>query len=145
MAGHGVPAFGPTITGQDTVESEEPSEDESENDTLEQARQILEDAGWRTNNLGLLEKQIDGSAETLHVTLRTSNAPLFVAVSALVKRQWEALGVEVSVDVIDAIFRSDIPFSNLNCFCSGCCNLIIWQAMFFCKLDKCPYGVHAIV
>jgi peptide/nickel transport system substrate-binding protein len=66
--------------------------------SIEHAKQILHDAGWISNNLGLLEKQVDGSAETLSFTLRTSNAPLFDAITEAVVAEWKAIGVEVSTE-----------------------------------------------
>lgn len=98
LYGYGVPIDGPVTRTQNAVESEERSSGDTESDEIATARQILEEAGWRTNSQGLLEKQIDDSTETLRIALKTSNVPLFIAVSNLVKRQWEALGVEVTID-----------------------------------------------
>lgn len=98
LFGQGVPMTGPTAAETNEVESEEHPSHIAPEDAVEAARTILEDAGWRANNQGLLEKQIDGSTETLRVTLKTSNVPLFIAITNIIKRQWGALGVEVTVD-----------------------------------------------
>lgn len=97
LYGQGVPITGPVASLSDTLESEEGS-DETEGTPTERAALILEENGWTKNNIGLLEKQIDGSTETLTITIRTSNAPLFNTVTDVVKESWEAIGIEVVVE-----------------------------------------------
>lgn len=94
LFGQGVPISTPVVVSGDTLELVDSSQTTSST-SVERAARILKDAGWLENNLGLLEKQIDGSSETLSITLRTSNAPLFDAISQTVVKQWEAIGVEV--------------------------------------------------
>ncbi|MBP6924185.1 MAG: peptide ABC transporter substrate-binding protein [Candidatus Pacebacteria bacterium] len=95
LHGQGFPIFGPVTVNSDALQSGEGSHTTA---TTEQAKQILTDAGWLPNNLGLLEKQIDGSAETLSITLRTSNVPLFDGITQSITDDWKALGVEVAVE-----------------------------------------------
>lgn len=94
--GNGVPIYTPLPSTIDTIQSEEGSTDSTSR--VERAQKILSDAGWIKNNLGLLEKQIDGSATTLSLTIRTSNVPLFNTVSQIVADEWKAIGVEVSTE-----------------------------------------------
>lgn len=93
----GVPITAPIAIASSTIESNDDSE-ESSLDNVATAKQLLADAGWQTNSQGLLEKEIDGTTETLTLTLRTSNAPLFVGMSTMLKRYFEELGVEVTID-----------------------------------------------
>ncbi len=93
----GVPINGPIAGTLSALESSEDS-NESTDDRVAQAKQILQDAGWLENNQGRLEKEIDGNTETLRITLKTSNAPLFVSISTLLKRYFEEIGVEVTID-----------------------------------------------
>jgi peptide/nickel transport system substrate-binding protein len=100
LHGQGFPIFGPVTGSVDAIQSGDGSHTTtaSTSPTTERAKQMLTDAGWLPNNLGLLEKQIDGSAETLSITLRTSNVPLFDAITQSITDDWKAIGVEVSVE-----------------------------------------------
>lgn len=97
LFGQGVPMTGPIKTASNTLESVQGS-DATSTEAVTDAATILADAGWRPNNQGLLEKQIDDATVTLEVTLRTSNAPLFAEISRALKRAWEDLGITVTVD-----------------------------------------------
>ena len=98
LNGQGVPIYTPMPESGDTLQSTEGSNEETPASRVERAQKILTDAGWTKNNLGLLEKQIDGSATTLSLTIRTSNVPLFNTVSQMVADEWKAIGVEVSTE-----------------------------------------------
>lgn len=98
LFGQGVPIHGPTEIASSTIESEIQSETISEDDAQAIAATLLEEAGWRANNQGLLEKQIDDATVTLEITLRTSNATLFTGIGNALKRAWENLGVTVTID-----------------------------------------------
>jgi peptide/nickel transport system substrate-binding protein len=98
LFGYGVSTNVPVPLQGDTIESMDSSNVATSSPSIEHAKQILHDAGWISNNLGLLEKQVDGSAETLSFTLRTSNAPLFDAITEAVVAEWKAIGVEVSTE-----------------------------------------------
>jgi peptide/nickel transport system substrate-binding protein len=94
LYGYGVPIYDPVTFETSTLESGE----RSPVATSSEAIQILDSAGWIKNNLGLLEKQIEGSTETLSFTLRTSNATLFTEVSEQLIEDWKAIGVDVAVE-----------------------------------------------
>jgi peptide/nickel transport system substrate-binding protein len=70
----------------------------SELSTQEAAIETLKDGGWLKNNLGLWEKQLDGGAVALGITLRTSNSPLFASLVEVVAKQWQTIGVEVTIE-----------------------------------------------
>lgn len=102
LFGQGVPINGPVLIPQAAVESENDSDQATSTVTIPtEPRAILEAAGWRENNQGRLEKQIDDNTEILQVTIRTSNAPLFIEISNQLRRYWEAIGVEVSLEQFD--------------------------------------------
>ena len=102
LYGQGVPITGPVLIPEAEVESVDDSDQATSTiATPQDPRLILEAAGWRENNQGRLEKQIDETTETLQVTIRTSNAPLFMEVSNQLRRYWEAIGVEVSLEHFD--------------------------------------------
>ena len=98
LKGQGVPIDTPMPESSSTLQSRDGSNEETPASRVARAQKILTDAGWTKNNLGLLEKQIDGSATTLSLTVRTSNVPLFNTVSQMVADQWKAIGVEVSTE-----------------------------------------------
>jgi peptide/nickel transport system substrate-binding protein len=98
LKGQGVPIKTPMPESGNTLQSTDGSNEETPASRVARAQKILTDAGWSKNNLGLLEKQIDGSATTLSLTVRTSNVPLFNTVSQMVADEWKAIGVEVSTE-----------------------------------------------
>ena len=98
LFGHGVPIVTPTTYATATLESTEGSEDMEQLSIEEEAISILEAGGWLKNNIGLWEKQIDGGAVTLSITLRTSNSPLFASLVENVAKQWQSIGVEVTIE-----------------------------------------------
>lgn len=95
LSGFGVPITGPISDLGSTLESEEGSLGAT---TTKDAATILNEGGWVKNNLGLLEKQVDGSAETLSFTLRTSNASLLTQVSEQLVEDWKAVGADVAIE-----------------------------------------------
>ncbi len=109
MFGYGVPITGPVATESDAIESMEGSK-ATTTDT-QPAVSLLNSAGWLKNNLGLLEKQVDGAAETLSFTLKTSNTPLFNEISEIVVEDWKAIGVDVAIeqfeqtDLVQSVIR----------------------------------------
>lgn len=98
LHGFGVPITGPITDQVSTLESVEGQEEAT---TTPDATTILNQSGWEKNNLGLLEKQIDGQAETLSFTLRTSNANLLTEVSEQVVENWKSVGVDVAIEQFD--------------------------------------------
>jgi peptide/nickel transport system substrate-binding protein len=101
LGGFGVPISGPVAHTSDALQSVDGSNVTDHAGEIERAKKILSDAGWITNNLGLLEKQVDGRAETLSLTLKTSNVPLFNTITENVVSDWQAIGVEVSTEQFD--------------------------------------------
>jgi len=98
LSGHGVPIETPTTFATSGLESTDGEADASELSNQDAAIEILESGGWLKNNLGLWEKQIDGGSVTLSITLRTSNSPLFASLVETVARQWQSIGVEVTIE-----------------------------------------------
>jgi peptide/nickel transport system substrate-binding protein len=96
LYGFGVPIDGPISDLGSALESGEGSQGATT--TTKDAATILSDGGWVKNNLGLLEKQVDGSAETLSFTLRTSNATLLSEVSEQLVEHWKSIGVDVAIE-----------------------------------------------
>jgi peptide/nickel transport system substrate-binding protein len=97
--GHSVPITGPIPFQTSSLELGDSIEDTNKSESdLDKAINILKNDGWKKDSLGHWEKQIDKDNVTLSVTLRTSNAPLFISLSTLIQEQWEELGVDVTVE-----------------------------------------------
>jgi peptide/nickel transport system substrate-binding protein len=87
---------------------------ENDNNTSwDQTRRIAEaveklaEAGWKRNEAsGILEKKTGNEIATLSFTLATSDAPELKAIALEIKRQWEELGAQISVEIFES--------SNLN-------------------------------
>ncbi len=110
LSGYGVPTFLPTTFSSSTVELQNDF-DTSLGDRQTAASTILTEAGWEQNELGLWEKEIDGSNEVLSITIKTSNVPLFDQTVQFVAGEWEKIGVEVSIeqyeqsDLVQSVIR----------------------------------------
>lgn len=98
LAGYGIPTSAPIVPTGSVLHSPEASLVATSSTHLEAAKAILQAGGWTQNSLGLWEKRIDGAPETLRITLRTSNTPLFGSVVGHIAERWRALGAEVQVD-----------------------------------------------
>lgn len=94
LNGYGVPIDSPIASIKNEIESEDDNLSFSSS-TIEQAAKILLDSGWKQNELGFWEKEIDKEDVTLSVTLRTSNTPLFESTLNQIAEPWRELGVEV--------------------------------------------------
>lgn len=98
LFGHGIPITGPTAFFQPELELDD-SEDVSSSSAITLTpTEILEEANWEKNDLGLWEKEIDDELTVLSITLKTNNSDLFNSVANLVSGQWRELGVDVVIE-----------------------------------------------
>ncbi len=66
--------------------------------SIDAARAILRDAGWKVNTeTGLWEKLIDGELTPLAFSIATANAPVFEATAEYLKETWGAVGASVTI------------------------------------------------
>jgi peptide/nickel transport system substrate-binding protein len=65
---------------------------------LEQAKKLLEEAGWKTGKDGIREK--DGKRLELTVVELTGNREKRQDIDMIVQQQWKAIGVELKIDVL---------------------------------------------
>lgn len=105
LSGYGIPTMSPVPPSDAAVESSRQSnENGSSSDkasSIANATNILTKAGWTKNGTGGWDKRIDGDVQTLKITLRTANTPLFEQTTEVVARTWRELGVEVEVEQYD--------------------------------------------
>ncbi len=64
---------------------------------LEQAKAVLKNGGWNTGEDGLISKSKDN---TLELKITTSTWPELAAVAQELKKQWEMLGVRVTLEIV---------------------------------------------
>lgn len=82
----------PSVVGYDPA-----VEDAGYGFDLEQARALMEEAGYTYNDEGMLE--LDG--EPLAITLKTPNIDYYVRISQIAVEQWRDLGAEVAIEQHD--------------------------------------------
>jgi peptide/nickel transport system substrate-binding protein len=92
LGGYGTPAIGPVPAGLGVPELPLPAA----GTRVEDARALLEDAGWEWSEEGQAWGKDD---ETLAVTLSTSNVPELKAIAVRIERDWTAIGVPVTVEL----------------------------------------------
>ncbi len=110
LGGYGIPLNSPIPQGFGITP--DASTTDASVDTVEQARAILNDTGWKLNTeSGVWEKDIDKTRTPLSVSIATVNNPLFEATAEFLRASWEKLGVTVSIkqfeqsDLTQAIIR----------------------------------------
>lgn len=74
--------------------------------TLEERRQeavaLLEEAGWKRNEEGVLEKKTSKETTVLSFSISTGDAPELKKSAELLKSQWEAIGARVEIKVFES-------------------------------------------
>lgn len=92
LGGYGTPAIGPVPAGLGVPELPLPPAETR----VEDARALLEEAGWEWDEEAQAWQK-DGTP--LAVTVSTSNVPELKAVAARIERDWNAIGVPVTVEL----------------------------------------------
>lgn len=103
LGGYATPTFGPVPVGivpdaTSLATSTEESSTQNAAANLPAAREALEEAGYIFDETA---RAWSNDELTLSITLTTSNVPELKAVASEVKKDWEALGVPVSVELAD--------------------------------------------
>lgn len=68
---------------------------------LEEAEQILIDAGWEKNDDGIYVLETDDESYILSTSISTGNIPDLTEVAEMVAKEWRKIGVEVSVKIFN--------------------------------------------
>ena len=85
-----------------SASSKEPETGDEESEKLEDARNILTEAGWEINEEGFLQKESKSGTELLTFSLTTVNVPELVKVAEHVAETWRELGADVNVKIFDS-------------------------------------------
>lgn len=65
------------------------------------AKNILKKAGWSLNSNGVMEKKTKKDDQILSFSISTANSPDLTAAANLLKKQWSAIGADVTVKVFE--------------------------------------------
>ncbi|NCS99293.1 hypothetical protein GW764_03860 [Candidatus Parcubacteria bacterium] len=68
---------------------------------LEEAENILIEAGWEKNEEGIYTIETSDETFVLSTSISTSNIPELVSIAELVAREWKKIGIDVSVKIFD--------------------------------------------
>ncbi len=69
--------------------------------SLDDAKAILEKAGWKKNSDGIYELKTKSKTEKLEFAISTGNAPELKQSAELIKKQWESIGANITVQVFE--------------------------------------------
>lgn len=69
---------------------------------IQDARAILEDAGWERSEGGIYVQRNNGSTTTLSFSLSTSNVPELKRAAELVAENWRELGADIDVQIFES-------------------------------------------
>lgn len=73
----------------------------SKEERIASALSILEKAGWKKNEEGLLEKKDKKTTSKLSFSISTSNAPELKNIAYMLKETWAQLGIDVEVKIFE--------------------------------------------
>jgi peptide/nickel transport system substrate-binding protein len=73
----------------------------SETSHLDQAIKLLDEQGWKLNEHGIREKKVGKDTIPLTIAISTSDAEELKAVADRVKNEWQKLGADVSVKIVE--------------------------------------------
>lgn len=101
LRGYGTPLEGPVPPSlRDAAGAEE------QTDNIAAARAALENAGWKPNEEGILQKKTgsgkNAKTVTLSFDLATGNVPELRAAAEFVKKAWERMGARVEIKVYES-------------------------------------------
>ncbi|MCF7816180.1 MAG: peptide ABC transporter substrate-binding protein [Candidatus Pacebacteria bacterium] len=97
LGGYGNPIQSPLPKGFSQTDTDN-KEDADYTASIEAARDILSDGGWKLNSeTQILEKKIDGTVTPLSFSISTANSSIFDTTADFLKNSWEKLGASVSV------------------------------------------------
>jgi peptide/nickel transport system substrate-binding protein len=79
------------------------SETESSNNNFgtEKAKSILEEAGFKLNEKGVMQRETSEGIEVLSFSVSTANVPELVSAAEQVVESWKAIGADVTLKVFD--------------------------------------------
>jgi peptide/nickel transport system substrate-binding protein len=110
LGGYGIPLTSPIPQGFGVTE--EATGTDPSVDTIETARGILRNSGWKLNtSTNVWEKNIDSDLTQLGISIATVNNPIFEATAEYLRTTWERLGVSVHIkqfeqsDLTQAVIR----------------------------------------
>lgn len=101
LFGYGKVINGPTPEEYDKGEAKDGAEQKAA-ERVTEAKAILEKAGWKADENGILTKKTKTETVRLAFSISTSDAPELRAVAEELKNAWQQIGADVQVKVFEA-------------------------------------------
>jgi len=92
--------FGSVLDGPLPTQNKEGFADEAS--ALETAKNILSQAGWKSNEEGVLEKKTKSETSRLVFSISTSDAPELKRAAEMLRDSWGALGAVIEIKVFES-------------------------------------------
>ena len=107
LSGYGSKIYSPIprefIGGEEQEDGHDENPIDNEPNTLAEAQNILEKAGWTINpETKIWEKKNKKQTEILSFSISTANTPELEKTATLIKEMWEALGAKVDVRLFES-------------------------------------------
>ncbi len=103
---------GPLVLGMKGYAAEQ--EDEREIFSLEKANQVLESDGWKLNDEGIREKNINKEPRRLEFNLVVPEIPFLVETADLIREDWSKAGIKLNNVVLPAQEVNNGPIKTRN-------------------------------
>lgn len=91
--------FGSSIDGP--TPSQKYIQEKTQEELLEESKNLLLDAGWKPNEEGILEKKKGSDTISLRFSLSTSEVPELKKAAEILKEEWEKLGAQIDIKVFE--------------------------------------------
>ncbi|MHB1316775.1 MAG: ABC transporter substrate-binding protein [Minisyncoccota bacterium] len=92
--------YGHAIDGPIHTQEAEPIEITPE-EQIQQARSLLEKAGWSFGDSGVYQKKTGKDTETLSFSISTSDSPELKAFAQIIQKRWQQLGARVDIKIFE--------------------------------------------
>ncbi len=97
LGGYATPIMGPVPPGENVRQFPVPEP----KDPIAAAAQVMQSAGWTYDGNARAWKNAGAKLTLDHITIRTSNVPELKNVASAVKKDWEAFGVRVDIELYE--------------------------------------------
>ncbi|MBP9763320.1 MAG: peptide ABC transporter substrate-binding protein [Candidatus Pacebacteria bacterium] len=104
LYGYGTVANGPipeSIIPFTQLDNSEENKKEETTSNIDEAKIILEEAGFKLNDKGIMEHKTKEGTELLSFSVSTANVPELVAAAEQVIESWKQIGADVTLKVFD--------------------------------------------
>ncbi|HEY4504131.1 MAG TPA: ABC transporter substrate-binding protein [Candidatus Paceibacterota bacterium] len=104
LFGYGIERDGPLLLNSVSYSSNRIPDDKSKEimeNRINQAKAILEKAGWSENDKGVMERKNKKGSEILELSIATADSPDLKQTAEIIKKGWEKIGARVTIKVFE--------------------------------------------